>query len=165
MRNAGLLNAGYIDDSFLTRDSVDDCRANVIDAIELSVASAFVVHPIKSVFEPTQTLSYLRFILNSVNRTVYLTPEKADKISKACAGVLRKNSRSIRDVAELVGQMVGSFPGVDHGKLYYRALDNDKSRALTQSKGDFDATMILSERAKQDLTWWTENIYNAYIYI
>lgn len=50
LRKAGHLNAGYIDDSFLTGDTVDDCRSNVIDTVELSMDSGFVVHPVKSVF-------------------------------------------------------------------------------------------------------------------
>lgn len=94
--------------------------------------------------------------------TVYLTPEKARKLSKACKDMLTQDSLTIRDVAQLVGRMVGSFPGVEYGKLYYRILDNEKSRAITLSKGDFDATMTLSDRAKQDIAWWRDNIHCTY---
>ena len=162
LRKKGHLNAHYIDDSFLAGDSVDDCRANVIDTTELSRSCGFIVHPTKSVFEPTQQLTYLGFILNSVTMTVSLPANKADSIQKACASLLKKTICPIQTVAELVGQMVGSFPGVEHGKLYYRNLDNDKTTALSAAKGNFDANMIISDQAKIDLQWWISNVHSTF---
>ncbi len=67
---------------------------------------------------------------------------------------------TIRQVAELVGQMVGSFPGVEYGKLYYRLLDNEKSATLATAKGSFEATMSISGKAREDLTWWIDNLHD-----
>lgn len=54
--------------------------------------------------------------------------------------------------------MVASFPGVMYGPLYYRQLEIEKVAALKQSRGNFEATMNLSDMAKSDLHWWIENI-------
>lgn len=162
LRKKGHLNVGYIDDSFLTGDTVSDCRANVIDTAKLSAELGFVIHPVKTVFEPTQTLTYLGFILNLISMTVYLTPEKASQIGSKCKDLLKKATLSIRELAELVGRMVGSFPGVEYGRLYYRRLDNEKSAALALSRGNFEATIVLSDSARDDITWWIDNVHSAY---
>ena len=89
--------------------------------------------------------------MNSVTLTVALTPEKATKLVTKATTVFAKQSPSVREVAELVGLMVASFPGVMHGPLFYRQLELDKVMALRASKGDFNALMTLSETSKSDL--------------
>ena len=160
LRKAGHLTANYIDDSFLMGDTLEDCRNNVQATMDLSLKCGFIVHPDKSVFEPSQQLTYLGFVLDSRRMTVSLGKDKADKLQEPCQSVLDKNSLSIRDVAELVGRMVGSFPGIEFGHLYYRILDNEKTRALGLT-GEFDDPMSLSEDSLQDIQWWIANVHAA----
>lgn len=54
--------------------------------------------------------------------------------------------------------MVASFPGVMYGPLFYRQLEIEKTAALKHHKGDYNATMELSDIAKSDIRWWIENI-------
>ena len=61
---------------YLHGDSTTDCRANVIDTVQTGMDAGFVVHPRKSNFEPTQKLTYLGFIFDSVGLIVYMTPER-----------------------------------------------------------------------------------------
>ena len=90
---------GYIDDSFNTEDSVEDCREATLHATQLFTRLGFVTHPTKSVFHPTQCLEFLGFLLDSTSMTVRLTPKKADKIVVLCRKALRAQELSIREVA------------------------------------------------------------------
>lgn len=58
--------------------------------------------------------------------------------------------------------MVATFPGVIHGPLFYRALEKDKSTAVKENKGNFDRPMTLSASAKNELSWWVNNILSAF---
>ena len=49
------------------------CRQNVVNTVNMSTNAVFVVHPVKSVLEPTQEIVYLGFRLNSEKMTVCLT--------------------------------------------------------------------------------------------
>ena len=113
---------------------MDDYTVNVIKTVDPSTEMGFVVHFAKSVFESIQILPSLGFILDSITMTVYLTPAKADKLASTCKDLLKQPAVFIREVAQLVRCMVGSFPGVEYDKLYYRFLDNEKAAALTQAK-------------------------------
>ena len=147
---------------YLQGDSTADCRANVIDTVQTGMDAGFVVHPRKSNFEPTQKLTYLEFILDSVRMIVYMTPEKANRLKQSCIALVKKQTLSIQELAEVVGQMVASFPGVENAKLHYRLLDNAKTAALAKSKGKFDSIMTVSESARSDLQGWIENTCSAY---
>ena len=77
-------------------------------------------------------------ILNSRDMIISLTPEKATKLKRLCLAAIDTEKISIRTLAQLVGQMVATFPGVERGKVYYRRLDNEKSTQLKRSKGNFE---------------------------
>jgi hypothetical protein len=61
LRSMGHINSGYIDDSYLQGDSVEECNANIVATGSLMNTVGFLVHPDKSVLSPTQTLVFLGF--------------------------------------------------------------------------------------------------------
>lgn len=113
---------------------------------------------VKSVLIPGQFITYLGFVLNSVQMTVSLTPSKAMKVKSKAVELLHNQSPTIRTVSEMIDLIVASFPGVMYGPLYYRQLEIEKVAALKQNQGNFEASMILSDMARSDLHWWIENI-------
>ena len=161
LRQKGHLNVGYIDDSYLQGDTREDCQANVTDTCDLFSRLGFVIHPLKSVLVPTQSLIFLGFILNSVNMTVKLTPGKIEHIKAKCGSLLRNKSCSIHDLAEVIGLMVSSFPGVLFGPLFYRNLEIEKTSALRVSKGNYFAPVELSSSSLEELQWWQDNLDDA----
>jgi len=52
---------------------------------------------------------------------------------------------------------VSCFPAVEYAELFYWQLEIDKTLALKETKGNFDAHMTLSDRARSDIKWWIEN--------
>ena len=53
--------------------------------------------------------------------------------------------------------MVASFVAVPLGPLYYRVLEKDKNRALSENKGNWERKVLVSEGSKNELRWWVEN--------
>ena len=162
LREMGHSNTWYLDDSLLVHSTFLGCLNNVMDTVAISRKAGFFVHPDKSVFVPTQRLTFLGFVLCTNTMTVRLTSEKCSKIKSAINSVLGQNQLTIQDVAELVGQLVATFPGVPFGKLYYRQIDNEKTQALKAAKGDFSHSMSLSQDAVSDLKWWHKNIDSCF---
>ena len=108
--------------------------------------------------EPTQELILLGFVLNSLTMTISLMPLRAQKLVNACSMLLKMDKPTIRTVAQVIGLTVASFPAIPHAQLFYRALERDKTTALQQQKGDFEAIMTYSSETKSDLKWWVQNI-------
>ena len=161
LRSKGHLNVGYIDDSYYQGDTREECKQNVQETVNLFENLGFLPHPEKSVFEPTQVITFLGFVIDSVNMTVSLTPEKALKVCMACKRLLAKSDCSILDVSQTIGLLVASLPAVQYGHLHYRHLEIDKNFSLKLAKGNYHATMWLSPGAKADLKWWANNVLQA----
>ena len=144
----GHISSGYIDDLYLQGKTYDACVHNVIDTVIQIDTLGLVTHPEKSVFNPSQQLVILGFLLNSVKMTIKLTREKALALQTACTSLLNTASPTIREVARVLGKIVSSFPGVMYGPLYYRHIEYDKTCALRNHRWNFDRRMSLSANAK-----------------
>ena len=84
--------------------------------------------------------------------TVKLTHIKAARLKNAC-GKIQANSVTIRQFAELIGQMVAAEPGVSYAPPYYRTLELEKSKWLKIKCGVFDALIFLSKQSNLDIVW------------
>ena len=149
---------GYIDDSLYAESSYALCQDATLTTTKLLINLGFFPHPSKPIFEPTQIIEFLDFLLNTISVTVSLTPKKCEKILAKCQHFLRSEAVSIRDVASLLGTLVSTFPGVEYGSLHYRTLERDKDMALKSANGNFDAVMSAS---KLDLHWWVSSLSTA----
>ena len=89
----------YIDDSFIAADTYQECfhSARVVKTVLESLG--FVVHPEKSVLEPTKELTFLGFLLNSKNMLITLKDDKVQKFKNASIQLLQKDNPNIREVA------------------------------------------------------------------
>ena len=118
---------GYTDDSYLQGDTIHECQTNITDTCCLFQELGFIIHPVKSVRRSVQTLVFLGFVLNSVNMTVCLPTEKLFRIKERCSRLACSATMSIQELAEVIGLLVSSFPGVLYGPLFYRHLEHDKT--------------------------------------
>ena len=104
-------------------------------------------------------MAILRFAINS--RKMILKKktdtEKGKESKKIEKSVIFYENTSTRFLAKVVGAIVSVFPAVIYTPLYYRALENDKIRALEICKGDFDSHHPISGDAKDGIKWWRNN--------
>ena len=152
------MSTAYIDDCLLFAEDYEQCRQNICDTTTLSQAAGFIVHPTKSVLTPTQCIVYLGFWLDSSNMTIQLTGSKGAEVKQACLRLMDSNNTTIKFLAKVVELLVSSLPRVQYRQLFYRSCDIHKTRALKGSGGDFSAKTKLSQRCKDDLKWWVDNV-------
>lgn len=161
LRKYGHINTSYIDDSLLLADSFERCVNNVTDTVHLMDSLGFTVHPDKSILHPTQCITYLGFVLNSVDMTVKPTQEKARKIKRLCESFLHKTTCSIREFSELIGNLVACEQAVKYAALHYKHLELVKNFNLKQRKGNYDGDMTITHDCIEDIQWWISNIENT----
>ena len=113
LRQYGHTNVAYIDDSLLIADTPLECTNNVKDTACLLQNLGFFIHEKKSVFIPTQMITFLGNVIDSVSMTVTLPKEKVDRIKDECLRLQKKNKTSIREVSRIIGILVSSFSAVD----------------------------------------------------
>ena len=162
LRSQGYISVYYLDDTWLMGRTRNECLMNVNTTCNLLKNSGFLINVEKSQFEPSQRIIFLGFEIDSVNMIITLPNEKVDKVIHLCTTLLKNNSSSIRFVAQVIGVLVSTLPAVQYSALFYRFLEIDKISALRSSKGNYDASMSLSDDAKAELQWWINSIRGSF---
>ena len=158
LRGQGHFSVTYIDDSYLQGKTVEECQTNIHDTIHLLTKLGFVINYEKSELQPTQTLKFLGFILDSKKMTIRVTEQKSEKLRQKVSEVISAKFLSIRQVSELLGLMVAYSIAVPYGRLFSLSLEREKINALKYNKGNFDSLMTISESTVRDIMWWHDNI-------
>ena len=154
--------SGYIDDFYVQGQTYNECQLGTIEAVKLFDQLGYVIHPIKNSLIPSQQIEHLSFVINYVKMTVTLTESKKHNLRVMISDVLNSHSITIRQIAQLVGELVSTFPASAYGPLYYRNIECDKTHALSLNQGNYNAYITLSDGAKDDLHWWLQNISDMY---
>ena len=76
--------------------------------------------------------------------------------------MLPETNTTITELAQFVSTLVSCLPGLQFGKLHYRNLEIETNVALRKRKGNYEAQLTLSSSAKDELTWWIENVDKAF---
>lgn len=161
LRQIGIPSVVYIDDLWMKQDIKLECMKSAMTAGTTLSDNGLIPHPVKSGLPPEQTKEFIGFIFDSINMTVSLPSHKKERLVNMCTKLLRKQSITIRMLAEVIGTLVSSFPGVMYGPLFYRQLEDNKSQALKSNHGDFCQKTDLTNGSKTELEWWIKNIKDA----
>lgn len=161
LRTMGITIVAYIDDTLLIAKCKQEATEAVAKTAALLSQLGFIIHPEKSVLIPRKQITFLGFVINSNLMHIVLTPEKRIEVKGICIKLLQIKSVTIRAVASVIGKLVATFPAVEYGRLHYRELEKEKSAALKKVHGHFDRPMRISQMAKEELIWWSNNIDRA----
>ena len=148
----------YIDDSFVVVDDAGRCRQSVVELEGTLKSLGFVVHPEKSVVEPTRSLTFLGFQLDSEQFRIYLTQEKTEKLVRAGEDLLGRSFPTIREVAGFIGLTIAFAQAFKYAEAHTKWLEIEKAEALRRARGDFDQRMQITDRGRSDIQWWLENV-------
>ncbi|XP_071961296.1 uncharacterized protein [Antedon mediterranea] len=166
LRSRGHIVLIYIDDILAINKCRDKAKHTAREVCEILTSLGFIINYKKSVLQPTQTITFLGFEINSVTMTgVTLPQSKKEEIFNECHQVITSVQTTIRQVASLLGKLVAALPAVEYGKLHYRALEKGKIMSPRHNKGHYDRTMTINENGRADITWWQHNIYYVYKHI
>ena len=154
-------SAIYADDYLLAGDTYKDCLDNIHETKLLLETLSFYIHPKKSVFLPTQVITFIGFEINTTNKTISLTNAKKNKIKNLCVNALRNSTLTIHQVASLLRNIAASFEAGPYGRLHYRYLEQNKIMVLREARRNFESPCIITPEASKDIIWWRDNILDA----
>ena len=131
------------------------------DTIKLLTDLGFVINVDKSNLTPSRRIKFLGFIFDSTNLSISLPQGRIQKLTDFAKYLLCKESPFIRKVARLIGLMISSFPASEKGKLFYRRIEIAQTEALSCCNNDFDSHMSIFGKARDQISWWADNISSA----
>ena len=162
LRTRGFISLVYVDDTLLIGYTYDQCLENVLRTVEMLRSLGFHINVKKSVFTPTQEITFLGFIISSTAMTISLTHDKKELILKFALSLLESHFIPIRILASFIGKIISAFPAVTYGRAFYRDMEYQKIDALKAHKGNFDGLMSLNTNAISEIEWWRDNIMSSF---
>ena len=127
LQSKGFISVVFVDDSYLQGNTYKSCLHNIENTIELLKNLGFTIHPTKSILTPTQRITFLGFVIDSVQMTLEITEEKKSKIHNLCLETLQKEKITLRTLASAIGNFVASFPAAPLGPFFKRNLEKQKN--------------------------------------
>ena len=76
--------SGYIDDAYLQQQLFNDALNSLHAVKSLFTSLGLLIYPVKSVDIPSQTVTVLGLIINSLDKTISLTTEKKSSLIELC---------------------------------------------------------------------------------
>ena len=152
----------YIDDIFVRGSTRDGARKSIQLTVSTLEQAGFVLNYEKSVLQPTQSLVFLGFLIDTVAFSVSLTHEKRQNIFDLCTYLLRKSKSKIplRKLARLIGTIIATFPCSEHAPIHYRCLDRFKVKMLILNKNNWNCKVSLNNACISQISWWHRNVFS-----
>ncbi|XP_068671103.1 uncharacterized protein [Montipora foliosa] len=163
VRSQGIRSVIYLDDMAVLSRSIDQSNLDSQFVIETLQSVGFLINWEKSILKPCQRIQFLGFTIDSSSMAVSLPQEKLNKLVERASATLHHSKRSVREVAEVIGLIVSSFPAIKLARLHYRHLQFSKINALKENLNNFNAACSLSQGVKDELEWFSTrcHLYNG----
>ena len=145
LQSKGFVLVVLADNSYLQGNSYKAC----FHTIELLQSLGFTIHPTKSILTPTQRITFLGFVTDSVQMALEITEEKKNKIHNLCLEILQKEKITLQTLASVIGNFLASFHAVPLGPFFYKNLEKQKILELKLHNGKFDANITLNVESKK----------------
>ena len=133
LRLPGLRIIIFLDDILLVASSKQKCLDQLQFLRQLITDLGFIVNDKKSQLEPCTKLTFLGFIIDSLDMKLYLPQDKIHKTVSACSSLISTASPTIGQVAQVTGLLVSALPAVPYLRLYYRSIESCKSRSANNT--------------------------------
>lgn len=148
----------YLDDMLVITNSPDQARDHTSALIYMLDGLGFLVHPEKSLTQPTQRVEFLGMILDTNSMELQVPGEKI-KIRSEAKGLLNStSSASVREVTRLIGKMASVSKAIVPAPLFYRSLQRDTTIALWANNQNYDVQCRLCPQSSEELQWWIDHL-------
>lgn len=153
-RELGMRLVVYIDDILLMAETKDKAREQADGLIFLLQCLGYTINIEKTVREPSQTIPFLGFTLDTRSMELSLPAEKIKKIRAESRRLLEAERITGRALSRLIGKMNAANQVIPPAPLFYRHLQMDLAAALRISGQDYETVLSLSPESKEELDWW-----------
>lgn len=158
VRKQGVRLVIYLDDILIINESREGALADLELAVELLRDLGFILNVEKSIFEPAQSIEFLRVIVDSLKLWFALPYSKVQTVTDLYRTALRRDFISLRDIACIMGNFTWAIPTMPFAQAHYRSMQRFYIDQAQRVDFNLASKCILSPEAKGDLEWWVANL-------
>lgn len=111
----------------------------------------------KGQFEPSQRFPFVGFVLDTVDRLVYLPEDKVEKYVDAIGKLLESSTTTPLEVARVAGKIISTMRAFAPALMFVRSSYDQISRYTSGASG-WSSVISLTEEMRDDLLWVKNNL-------
>ena len=158
LRKRGVRMILYLDDFLILGSAYQEAQSHTAMAVSLLESLGFAVNLEKSCLIPTQTITFLVFVIDSTVETLSLPQQKVVKVKSLCLKAKVTRTMPARQIASVLGTLESCRPAIWQAPLHFRYLQIRMIQALHSSNQNFDVLTTLDHDSLEELHWWVSNI-------
>ena len=143
----------YIDDMLIQASTRDKVILHTQLVMLTMMALGWSFNWEKSVLTPSQKVTHLGFILDTVAMTITCPQDKVTKLQGRCLIALRNQCLTVHDLERLLGTMESVRPSTPLASLHYRHLQRQLIVAKRHVRRP-RKLIHLTQRSLTNLKWW-----------
>lgn len=159
LHREGIRVSAYLDDLLIAASTEAECLTAVSRVRALLTQLGFLINLEKSQLTPTQRLTHLGLVWDTLTFRLFLPKDKWHAIQRDARRLLRDHKQhgvvSIRRLAGVAGKLVAASPALLEAAYHRHSLHRCVSFGLRRSHGNWEATSTVSRTALRDLRWVT----------
>ncbi len=161
LRSSGIRVVIYLDDLLLLHQDAAELQGIFQLVSTLLADLGFIIKLEKCSQSPVQAIIFLGAMLNSVNMTISVPPEKLSSLQMECKEIQKRQWCTMLELSALLGRMNQTARiGIWEAPLHYRSLQRLYISALHKN-GHFTTSQSfkipLTKQASSELAWWSSN--------
>lgn len=110
LRSEGIVCTVYLDDIFLIFDNTSEAKEGINKTCSFLEHLGFTINYDKCILLPEQRCKFLGFVLNSLEMTIELPPDKCLKINQVLLSFYNRKQCKISEFAHLLGLLTSACP-------------------------------------------------------
>ena len=158
LRELGVRMIVYIDDMLIIAETPELLRDHTAGLIYQLENLGFIISYKKCVLEPTQSIDFLGFMVDSTRQELRLPAEKIKKIRAEARKLSASISITARKLSQFLGKLNAATRAVPVAPLFYRSLQASLGRALTSGAQDYSVSMEVTPNMREELQWWEDHL-------
>lgn len=160
LRNMGICLITYIGDILIIAETESQLKDQTAGLIYLLENLGFVVNHPKSQLQPTQTIEFLGFMVDSQKMELRLPGQKIRNIRADTNKLRTAETVTALDLSRFLGKLNSTTQAISVAPLFYRQLQDNLQAVLRQNNQDYSGMMTLTRGAREELEWWMTHLTN-----
>ena len=153
-RSMGIPGVKFLDDGGFFNKDKNTATINSLHVQKDLIRTGSIYSSKKCVWEPTQKMTWLGFVWNSIDGSIAAAPHRIEKILDTCDSLLPKDSCPVRDLAGFVGMIISLFPVVGNCSR----VTTKRSQIGVANAESWDNSIVLTADIKKEISFWKENV-------
>ena len=158
LREMGVRFIFYIYDILILAETPQLLKDHTMGLLYLLENLGFIIGYKKCILEPTQSIDFLGFTVDSVQQDLSLPTGKVKKIRAEARKLYNSTSTTARKLSQFLRKLNEETQAVPAAPLFYRNLQTALCRGLAMEEQDYSATVEVTPVMKEELHWWVEHL-------